>query len=266
MVDPIRLPAATGRVRFVGAGPGAPDLLTLRARDALACADVVIHDRLAPPAVVALARPGARVIEAGKTADAPSWAQADINALMVRHARDGATVARLKSGDPGVFGRLDEEMDALDAAGVPFDVIPGVTAALAAGAAIRASLTRRGRNSELRLLTGRDVEGFAEHDWRALARPGATAAIYMGRRAARFIRGRLLLHGADPATPVTAVADAARPSQAVLAATLADLPDAMAAAGLRGPVMVLLGLAPRQAVATATHEPSALALALAAEV
>jgi uroporphyrin-III C-methyltransferase/precorrin-2 dehydrogenase/sirohydrochlorin ferrochelatase len=153
--------APRGFVHLVGAGPGDPELLTLKARRLLHEADVVIHDRLVPPAILELARREATILEAGKTAFGASWRQADINALMVKHARAGATVVRLKGGDPAVFGRLDEEVEALEAAGVPYGIVPGVTSASAAAAAIGRSLTRRGRNSSFRVLTGHDVNGFA---------------------------------------------------------------------------------------------------------
>lgn len=242
--------AQDGRVDIVGAGPGAPDLLTLRARDLLAAADVVIHDRLVAPAILALA-PAARLIEVGKTPGGPSWRQADIDALMLRHALSGARVVRLKSGDPALFGRLDEEMDALDAASVPFAICPGVTSATAAAASARVSLTRRRRNSSLRLLTGHDVDGFAEQDWRALAAPGATAAIYMGLRAAAFLRARLLQAGADPETPVTAVENASRAEERIVSAPLRRLPEALAEAALGGPAILFLGVAPRAEAADA---------------
>lgn len=189
------------------------------------------------------------MIAAGKEGFGPSVPQAEINALLVQHAARGALVVRLKSGDPGVFGRLDEELDALAGAGIAHEIVPGITAAAAAAARIGQSLTRRGRNSDLRLLTGHDTAGFADQDWRALARPGAVAAIYMGKRAARFLQGRLLMHGADPATPVTLVENAARPEERVIATHLAALPDA--AAQLAGPAVILLGLAPRGAEAPA---------------
>ncbi|HKK36266.1 MAG TPA: siroheme synthase CysG [Paracoccaceae bacterium] len=240
-----------GRVAFVGAGPGDPELLTLKARRLLHEADVVIHDRLVGPGVLELARREARMIEVGKVPGGPSWKQDDINAEMIRHAATGAHVVRLKSGDPGVFGRLDEEMDALDAAGVAFDVTPGVTSAAAAAATLKVSLTKRGRNKSFRLITGHDADGFAEHDWRALAAPGATAAVYMGLRASRFLQGRLLLHGADPATPVTAVEHASRPEQRILSAPLSRLPEALREAGLTGPAILFLGLAPREALEAA---------------
>ncbi|PKP64117.1 MAG: uroporphyrinogen-III C-methyltransferase [Alphaproteobacteria bacterium HGW-Alphaproteobacteria-8] len=268
-MDEIRHPAASTPVRsapvaIVGAGPGDPGLLTLRAHAHIATADVVIHDRLVGPGVLALARRDAAVIAVGKIPGGPSWAQADINALIVSHAQSGARVVRLKSGDPAVFGRLDEEMDALDAAGVAFEIVPGVTAAAAAAASIKVSLTRRGRNKALRILTGHDVDGFAEQDWRGLAAPGATAAIYMGLRAARFVQGRLMLHGADPATPVTAVENASRGGEKIVSAPLSRLPEALAEAGGRGPAILFVGLSPRGALSALDDTgPSTLSLALA---
>ncbi len=246
---------APGSVVLAGAGPGGAELLTLGALRALQTADVVIHDRLVSRDVLALARAGAEVIAAGKEGYGPAWAQDDISALMVARARARLRVLRLKGGDPAIFGRLDEEMEALDAAGIPFSIIPGVTTASAAAAAMGQSLTRRARNSELRLVTGHDLKGYAEQDWRALARPGAVAAIYMGARAARFLQGRLLMHGAHPETPVTAVANAARPGERQVAARLGDLAETLARAGLSGPVILMLGLAPRGAEAPAPALP-----------
>jgi uroporphyrin-III C-methyltransferase/precorrin-2 dehydrogenase/sirohydrochlorin ferrochelatase len=236
-----------GHVDLVGAGPGDPELLTLKARATLDRADVVIHDRLVSAEVLELARREAVLLSVGKEGFGPSARQADINALMIRHAREGAHVVRLKSGDPGVFGRLDEEADALEAAGVRFAVIPGITAASAAAAGMGRSLTRRGRNGELRMVTGHDAEGFSDPDWRALAAAGAVTAVYMGKRAARRMQGRLLMHGADPATPVSVVENASRPEGRTVAATLATLPRAVE--GLTGPAVILLGLAPRDAAA-----------------
>jgi uroporphyrin-III C-methyltransferase / precorrin-2 dehydrogenase / sirohydrochlorin ferrochelatase len=245
---------ARGVVHLIGAGPGDPELLTLKARRLLHEADVVIHDRLVPPAILELARREAVIREAGKRAFGAGWKQADINALMVKHARAGASVVRLKGGDPAIFGRLDEEIEALEAAGIPYAIVPGVTSASAAAAVIGQSLTRRGRNSAFRVLTGHDVNGFAEQDWRELAKPGATAAVYMGAAAATFLRGRLLMHGARADTPVTAVESASRPEQRVIATTLIDLPRALAEAAPDGPVMILYGLAPRAAAALELRE------------
>ena len=239
--------AEPGSVAFVGAGPGDPDLMTLRARRALDEADVVIHDRLVPGPILELARREAVVIEAGKTGFGPSTPQAEIDALIVHHAARGARVVRLKSGDPGVFGRLDEEIAAVEAAGIAFTVVPGVTAAAAAAASLGRSLTRRGRNAEARIVTGHDVAGFAEQDWRALAKPGAVAAIYMGLKAARFVQGRLLMHGADPATPVAVVENAGRPGERTVPTTLATLAADLEEAALAGPAVILLGIAARDA-------------------
>ncbi len=236
-----------GRVIFVGAGPGDPDDLTIRARRALDTADVVIHDRLVPGPILELARREAIIIEAGKTGFGASTPQDAINRLIVEHARAGACVVRLKSGDPAVFGRLDEEIDICDAEGIDWSIVPGLTSASAAAAALGQSLTKRERNSELRLLTGHDVDGLADHDWAALARPGTVAAIYMGKRAARYIQGRLLMHGADPATPVSVVENAGRPDQRIIPARLATLEPYLTAAGLSGPALIMLGLAPRNA-------------------
>ena len=153
-----------GRVTFVGAGPGDPELLTLKARRALHEADVVIYDRLVTPQILELARREALMIDAGKEGFGPSMTQYDIDSLIVQHARTGAHVVRLKSGDPTIFGRLDEEMDACTAADVPFSIIPGITSASAAVASIGQSLTKRDRNSSVRFVTGHDMKGYAEQD------------------------------------------------------------------------------------------------------
>ncbi|MFD0979255.1 siroheme synthase CysG [Tropicimonas aquimaris] len=242
--------ARPGHVHFVGAGPGDPDLLTLKARRALDEADVVIHDRLVPAPILELARREATVIAVGKEGFGPSTPQAEIDALLVEHAATGAQVVRLKSGDATVFGRLDEELDAVDAAGIAYSIVPGITAASAAAAQIGQSLTARGRNSDMRLLTGHDVKGFAEQDWATLARPGTVAAIYMGKRAARFLQGRLLMHGAASDTPVTIVENASRPESRVVASRLATLSEDLAAAELTGPAVLMFGLAPRDARAS----------------
>ena len=248
-----------GRVALVGAGPGDPDLLTRRAAALLHEADVVIHDRLVSPQILELARREAVVIEAGKTGFGASWKQDDINAEMIAQAKAGHLVVRLKGGDPVIFGRLDEETAALAAEDVPFEVVPGVTAASGAAASLGMSLTRRGRNSALRVLTAHDVDGFADQDWRVLAAPGAAAAVYMGKRAAGFLRGRLMMFGADPATPVTAVENATLPHERVINATLADLVEQLAEAEPLGPVVLLYGIQAREAAhALAARQEEAL--------
>lgn len=244
-----------GHVQLVGAGPGDPELLTLKARHALDEADVIIHDRLVTADILELARREATLLDVGKQGFGPSTSQDQIAALMIEHARHGAQVVRLKSGDPVIYGRLDEEITALDAAGISWSILPGITAAAAAAASIGQSLTRRGRNSALRILTGHDTAGFAEHDWAALARPGTTAAIYMAKKGARFLQGRLLMHGAAPQTPVTIVENASRPDQRVLESCLATLASDLDGARFTGPAILLYGLAPRAAHDQFIHLP-----------
>lgn len=236
-------------IQFIGAGPGDPDLLTRKALRGLQEADVILHDRLIAPEILALAGPGARLEDVGKTGFGPHTPQDAINARLVTLGRAGLRVVRLKAGDPTVFGRLDEEIEAVEAAGLGHVIVPGITAASAAMAGIGQSFTRRGRNSATRLITGHDTQGYTDHDWRALARPGEVAAIYMGGRAARFIQGRLLMHGAAPDTPVTFVENASRADQRVIATTLAAMAAEIGDAAPRGPVLTILGLAPRAAAA-----------------
>ncbi len=249
-----------GHVTFVGAGPGDPELLTIKARRAIHDADVVIHDRLVPAEILELARREALIIDMGKTGFGPSTPQAEIDAAIVAHAADGARVVRLKSGDATVFGRLDEEIEACLAADIAYSVIPGITSASAAVAAIGQSLTRRGRNASVRFLTGHDVKGFADHDWRALAQAGEVAAIYMGKRAARFLQGRLMMHGADAATPVTLVENASRPNQRIVATTLTEMVGTLEAARMDGPCLILFGLEPRESVAAVETPRKEIAL------
>ncbi|QMU57753.1 MAG: uroporphyrinogen-III C-methyltransferase [Boseongicola sp.] len=236
-----------GRVSFVGSGPGDPELLTLKARRALHEADVVIHDRLVTPEILELARREALIVDAGKEGFGPSMKQEHIDALIVAHTLGGAHVVRLKSGDPTIFGRLDEEMDACTAAGVEFSIVPGITSASAAVASLGQSLTKRGRNASVRFVTGHDMKGYAEQDWRTLANDGSVAAIYMGKKASRFVQGRLMMHGAGGETPVSVIANASRPDQQVIGTTLAALPDAITDADINGPALILYGLAPRDA-------------------
>lgn len=255
--------AAPGHVAFVGAGPGDPELLTLKARKALDAADVVIYDRLVSPEILELARREAVMVDVGKEAYGPSTPQEQINMAITRHALDGHQVVRLKSGDATVFGRLDEEIEACEAAGVTFHIVPGITAASAAVAGIGQSLTRRGRNASVRFLTGHDMKGFAEQQWADLAKPNEVAAIYMAKRATRFVQGRLLIHGAERATPVTFIENASRPDQRVVASTIGTMAEDLAKADLQGPALTFLGLAPRAALQAAADTPNALQKELA---
>ncbi|WP_299149795.1 siroheme synthase CysG [uncultured Tateyamaria sp.] len=245
-----------GHVAFVGAGPGDPELLTLKARKALDEADVVIYDRLISPEILELARREATMIDVGKEAFGPSTPQETINDLIVAHGTKGAQVVRLKSGDATVFGRLDEEIDAVTKASLDWHIVPGITSASAAVASIGQSLTKRGRNTSVRFLTGHDMKGFADHDWRALANPGEVAAIYMGKKSARFIQGRLLMHGIAPDTPVTVIENASRADQRVLSTTVAEMEPTIAQARMDGPALTFIGLAPRAAQAAIPHVPT----------
>lgn len=237
-------------VTFVGAGPGAAAHLTLAAYHAIQGAGVVIHDRLVGPEILALIPANATRIDVGKEGFCPSTSQQTINATLVAQAQTGAPVVRLKGGDCGVFGRLDEEIEALEAAGLAFRILPGLTSAAVAAANIGQSLTRRGRNAALRIVTGHDMGGFAEQDWRGMARAGEVVAIYMGKKSARFIQGRLMMHGAPPDTAVTLVENVSRHDERIIAATLATLPESIAL--LEGPAVILYGLAPRRASAALT--------------
>lgn len=238
-----------GQVAFAGSGPGDPELLTLKVARALQEADVILFDRLVSAEILALAGAQAQLEDVGKEGFGPSMSQEEICARMVAHAQADQKVLRLKSGDPTIFGRLDEELTACEEAGVAYQIMPGITAASAAVASIGQSLTQRGRNSSVRFLTGHDTRGFADQDWAALARPGEVAAIYMGKKSARFVQGRMIMHGANRATPVTVIENASRANQRVLETTLEHLPTDLAAADFDGPALTFLGLAPRQSLA-----------------
>ena len=253
--DHLMKDARRGHIAFVGAGPGDPELLTLKARRALDEADVVIYDRLISPEILELARREATMIDVGKEAFGPSTPQEVINDLIVEHGLKGAQVVRLKSGDATVFGRLDEELDAVTAANLDWHIVPGITSASAAVASIGQSLTKRGRNTSVRFLTGHEMTGFADHDWKALAAPGEVAAIYMGKKSARFIQGRLLMHGIDPDTPVSVIENASRADQRILSTTVAQMEPTLSNARLKGPALTFIGLAPRAALDSLKNAP-----------
>ena len=237
-------PVDCGQVTFVGAGPGDPGLLTLKARQALDGADVIIHDRLVSSEVLDLARREATLLNVGKKGHGASTSQAKINALIKTSALAGAKVVRLKGGDPSVFARLDEEIDTCVINGIPWSVIPGITAASAAAASIGRSLSQRGRNTEITFITGHAMGGFADQDWQRLAKDNQVAAIYMGRRAARFVQGRLLMHGADPELPISCVASASMTTEKVFETQLGKLAATVDAHPGSDPLMLLYGLRP----------------------
>ncbi|MGQ7793268.1 siroheme synthase CysG [Faunimonas sp. B44] len=230
-----------GFVWLVGAGPGAADLLTLRAQRILGEADVIVHDALVPDAVIAMGRRDARRIPVGKRKGAHSASHAEIEAVLVREAKAGRRVVRLKGGDPLVFGRAGEEIAALREAGVPFAIIPGVTSALAAAAEAAIPLTLRGTASALVLAIGHDSGGATPPDWAESARSGATLAIYMGRSVAGDVAARLLEAGLSRATPVAVVENASLPAQRLLAGTLAELPRLAERDDLTGPTLIFVG-------------------------
>lgn len=239
-----------GSVALIGAGPGDPDLLTLKAHRLLQLADVIVYDRLIGPDILDYARRDARRVPVGKQAGKPSIAQEEINRVLVREASAGHFVVRLKGGDPFVFGRGGEELAVLEATGIPVEIVPGITAAAGCAASIRLPLTHRGQNTQITLLTGMTGKGEAEHDWAALARPGAAAAIYMGLKQADHIAARLLGAGAEKTTPVVIVQDGTLASERVLVTDLGHLTRAVASHELTGPALIFLGLTPTQALTT----------------
>ena len=230
----------SGVVWLVGAGPGDPDLLTVKALRLLACADVVVHDRLTPQPILALAGPDARLIDVGKRKARHTLPQDDINALLVGLALDGLTVVRLKGGDPFVFGRGGEELQACRAAGVQCHVVPGVSAALAAGAAAGAPLTHRGLAQAVTFVTGHAASGKdPELDWTSLARPNQTVVIYMGLTTAPAIAARLIEAGRAPSTPALVVEKASLPDERRVITTLSALGRDVQ--GLDGPAILIVG-------------------------
>lgn len=234
-------PNLSGHVSLVGAGPGAEDLLTLRAQRTLQEADVIVYDRLVPEAIVAQGRRDARRIYVGKAPGHHSLSQAAINALLVDEARKGNRVVRLKSGDPLVFGRAGEEMAALRAAGVSFDIVPGITAAFAAAAESEIPLTLRETSSALVFATGHDADGDTLPGWAGLALQGATVAVYMGRAAAARVAAQLIEAGLAAATPVAVVENASRADRRAYAGRLDTLAALVARPEIVGPVLIIVG-------------------------
>lgn len=229
----------TGRVYLIGAGPGAPELLTLRAAEVLQRADVVFHDSLVHPGTLALAVRADKV-PVGKRSGRRSTAQKFINKRLIDAVRKRAVVVRLKGGDPALFGRAQEEIDALRRAGVDFEIVPGVTAASAAAAELGVSLTRRGLSRHVVFVTPRAAEGEPENDWAASVLAADTAVLYMGAGLAQTIAAELLGRGKPPATPAALVENASLPERRVLLGTLAELP-ALARKTRGGPTVVVFG-------------------------
>jgi uroporphyrin-III C-methyltransferase len=249
-----------GKVYLVGAGPGAADLLTVRAVRLLAKADIVFHDALVEPDVLDLA-PHAEKIAVGKRCGAHSTSQRFINKRLVDAAARHGVVVRLKGGDPMLFGRAQEELDALTAAGVDCEVVPGVTAALAAAAELDLSLTRRGVARSVAMVTPRVGEGESPHAWARAAANADTAVIYMGAGEADAVVAALLAHGLKRDTPVILVENAGRPGATQAAGVLADLPI-LASRRSGGPAVIVVGEVGRAlALSAAFREPARTAVA-----
>lgn len=242
-----RTPArsATGRVTLVGAGPGDPELMTLKAIRILQSADVILYDDLVSDEVLDLARREAKRMLVGKRGRRPSCAQEDINDLMVKLARQGKHVVRLKSGDPAIFGRAGEEIAYLDRAGIPVAIVPGVTSASAMAAAFGVSLTHRDHAQSVRFITGHARSGELpdDIDWRGVADPATTLVVYMGGRTAGEVAARLMAEGLSGATPVVAVASLSRDGEKRWHGTLADLARSGLPAELVSPVLFGIGAA-----------------------
>ena len=235
--------ANAGSVVLVGAGPGDPELLTLRAVRALQSADVILIDDLVSPEILDFARREAKKMLVGKTGHGPACKQDEINALMVKLAKSGKRVVRLKGGDPMIFGRAGEEIDACRLAGIPVEVVPGISAAQGAAARLLVSLTHRAEARRLQYVTGHDRDGSlpADIDWQSIADPAATTVVYMPKKTLRELAANAIAHGLDPATPAVAVANATRPDETVVAGTIADIAEKIEAAALAGPALVMIG-------------------------
>lgn len=232
----------TGVVYLVGAGPGDPELLTVKAQRLLRMADVVVYDRLVSAEILALVPPGVARIAVGKEPGCRSASQTEINRLLAVLARRGRRVVRLKGGDPLVFGRGSEEALHLARAGVSFEIVPGVTAATACAAYAGIPLTHRGLAAGVQLVTGhRRDDAPLDLDWQRLANPECTIAVYMGLANLAHICRELTAAGLAPDTPAAAIENGTTARQRRCLATLADLPAAVAARGLASPVLLIIG-------------------------
>jgi uroporphyrin-III C-methyltransferase len=241
-----------GTVYLVGAGPGDPDLLTLRAARLLARAELVVHDGLVDPAVLGLAGPKSKFVSVAKSRARHTLPQNAINALLVREARAGRDVVRLKGGDPFVFGRGGEEAEACRAAGVPVEVVPGVTSALGAAAAAQIALTHRDAASVVSFVAGQ-CKGLAEQDWAGLAGKGRTLVIYMGVKTAPDIAEKLMADGLAPEMPIAVIENACRPEMRVLRSALAGLPELVERERVKSPALIVIGeVTAREDAAVAT--------------
>lgn len=232
--------ARTGKIWLVGAGPGDPELLTLRAARLLSGAEIVVHDGLVDPAILALAPRSARLISVAKRRARHTLPQDEINALLIRHARMGREVVRLKGGDPFIFGRGGEELEAARAAGIAVEVVPGISAANGAAAAAQIALTHREASSIVSFVAGQ-CKGLAEQDWAGLAGKGRTLVIYMGVATALQISEKLIADGLAPDMPLAVIENGARSNMRVLRGLLAGLPRLIEREAVISPALIVIG-------------------------
>ena len=245
---------AAGKVVLVGAGPGDPDLLTIKAARLIAAAEVVFADRLVGKGVMDLISPGAQVVNVGKSKGEHSVPQDEIHHRMIAAAKAGKRVVRLKGGDPFIFGRGGEEVEALRAAGIDVEVVPGISAALGIAAATQIPLTHRDVAQAVTFVTGHAALGKApDLDWVALARPNQTVVVYMGVGTADVIAARLIAAGRDPATPVAIIENGTRENEVRAFGALGNVTEVIQAAGIQGPALLVIG----EVVALAEREAGA---------
>ena len=230
------------RVFLVGAGPGDPELLTLKAARILAQADVVLHDSLVDPRIIALVNSNSKIIDVGKRCGRHSATQETICSLLVAESAAGHLVVRLKGGDPMIFGRATEEMEALRAQNIAFEIVPGITAACAAAADIKISLTQRNVSRSLHIITGHGADGgLPNHDFCALTKSGGTLAIYMGGETLPGLAAHFIESGMEPSMPALLIENASLPTERQLLATIASLPSLHVIQPVTGPVLILVG-------------------------
>ncbi|MEM7766557.1 MAG: uroporphyrinogen-III C-methyltransferase [Pseudomonadota bacterium] len=256
--------AAQGHVTLVGAGPGDPDLLTIKALKAIEAADVVFHDRLVSPDILALVPASAAQVPVGKSKGHHSVPQGEIHLRMIAAARAGLAVVRLKGGDPLIFGRGGEELDAVSAAGIRASVVPGISSALGCAASAGIPLTHRDHAQSVTFVTGHaQAGGVPDLDWPALARTNQTVVVFMGVGAAGTIASALIAEGRAAATPVAVIENGTRPDEITVTGTLDQLEILIASAGIKGPALLIIG----EVVATAPaalSPPASMALEEAA--
>ena len=227
---------------FIGAGPGDPSLLTLKAAEVLSSAEIVLFDSLVSAEVLQLCNPEAQLVSVGKRGYGKSYKQSDINQMLVDCAFSGSLTVRLKSGDPCIFGRLDEEMEALRLYKLDYTVVPGITSSSAMAASMQESLTRRDRNSSFSVITGHDLKGFAEHDWLKISEPGSVTCIYMGLRVVEHLQSRMIQYGASINLPVIIGQNISRKDEVIVKSSLGELLSDSKTLEGDGPVLIIVGI------------------------